>query len=145
MLAIAAHCEFIRTNNASGYGKGCHRTAAIVRMISIFVAREVKPGQRHFPLGPADSQVKIFFEANSPYNSSKQRSAMQEEAVITINGVKLTDTESMTVRVAIDTLANVLAEGLGSKDDDGAPLTDLYMKSLSRIQTLLENPEPRKQ
>jgi hypothetical protein len=69
---------------------------------------------------------------------------MQQEAEITINGAKLTDTESMTVRVAIDTLANVLAEGLGDKED-GIPLTDMYMTSLSRIQTLLENREPRKQ
>jgi hypothetical protein len=69
---------------------------------------------------------------------------MHEEAVITINGAKLTDAESMTVRVAIDTLANVLAEGLGLKDD-GIPLTDRYMESLSRIQNLLENRESRKQ
>lgn len=69
---------------------------------------------------------------------------MQQEAEITINGARLTDTESMTVRVAIDTLANVLAEGLGLKED-GIPLTDMYMTSLSRIQTLLENREPRKQ
>jgi hypothetical protein len=41
---------------------------------------------------------------------------MQDEAEITISGVKLTDAESMTVRVAIDTLANVLAEGLEEKE-----------------------------
>ena len=70
---------------------------------------------------------------------------MREEAAITINGARLTDTESMTVRVAIDTLANVLAEGLGLKKDKGIPLTDRYMESLSRIQTLLESPETRKQ
>jgi hypothetical protein len=69
---------------------------------------------------------------------------MQQEAEITINGTKLSDTESMTVRVAIDTLANVLAEGLGFKDD-GIALTDRYMTSLSRIQTLLESRETRKQ
>lgn len=69
---------------------------------------------------------------------------MQDEAEITINGVKLTDAESMTVRVAIDTLANVLAEGLGM-EADGIALTDRYMASLSRIQTLLENRESRRQ
>jgi hypothetical protein len=69
---------------------------------------------------------------------------MHVEAEITINGAKLTDTESMTVRVAIDTLANVLAEGLGL-ENDGIALTDRYMASLSRIQTLLESREPRKQ
>jgi hypothetical protein len=70
---------------------------------------------------------------------------MREEAAITINGAKLTDTESMTVRVAIDTLANVLAEGLGVEKDKGIPLTDRYMECLSRIQTLLESRETRKQ
>jgi len=58
-----------------------------------------------------------------------------KEADITINGAKLSDAESMTVHVAIDTLANVLAEGLGFR----------YMASLSRIQTLLESRETRKQ
>ena len=48
---------------------------------------------------------------------------MREEAKITINGAKLTDSESMTVRVAIDTLANVLADGLGFKNS-GIALTD---------------------
>jgi hypothetical protein len=69
---------------------------------------------------------------------------MQQEAEITINGAKLTDTESMTVRVAIDTFANVLAEGL-SQEADGVALADRYMASLNRIQTLLENREARKQ
>jgi hypothetical protein len=69
---------------------------------------------------------------------------MQDEAVITINGVRLSDAESMIVRVAIDTLANVLAEGLGF-DNDGIALTDRYMAALSRIQALLESREPRKQ
>jgi hypothetical protein len=69
---------------------------------------------------------------------------MQDEADITINGTKLNDAESMTVRVAIDTLANVLAEGLGL-ENDGTALTDLYMTSLSRIQMLLESKESRKQ
>jgi hypothetical protein len=68
---------------------------------------------------------------------------MKDEAVITINGVKLTDAESMTVRVAIDTLANVLAEGLEEKESQ--ELTDRYVDSLSRIQTLLESREIRKQ
>jgi hypothetical protein len=68
---------------------------------------------------------------------------MQDEAVITINGVKLSDTESMTVRVAVDTLANVLAESLEEKE--GQELTAVYMDSLVRIQHLLERRETRKQ
>ncbi len=68
---------------------------------------------------------------------------MQDEAEITISGIKLTDAESMTVRVAIDTLANVLAEGV--EDEEAKGLTSLYMTALSRIQVLLESREPRKQ
>lgn len=68
---------------------------------------------------------------------------MQDEAEITISGVKLTDAESMTVRVAIDTLANVLAESL--KEKESRAITDLYMTSLSRIQSLIESRQSRKQ
>ena len=68
---------------------------------------------------------------------------MQDEAVIMINGVKLTDAESMTVRVAIDTLANVLAEGL--EEQEAQALTSVYMDSLVRIQGLIESRETRKQ
>ena len=68
---------------------------------------------------------------------------MQDEAEITISGVKLTDAESMTIRVAIDTLANVLAEGI--EDNEVQDLTNRYITSLTRIQALLESREPRKQ
>jgi hypothetical protein len=68
---------------------------------------------------------------------------MQDEAEITISGVRLSHDEAMTVRVAIDTLANVLAEGL--EEGETRTLTDRYLKSLSRIQTLLESRETRKQ
>jgi hypothetical protein len=68
---------------------------------------------------------------------------MHDEAEITISGVKLTDTQSMTVRVAIDTLANVLAEGI--EDDEARELTERYVDSLKIIQALLERRETRKQ
>ena len=68
---------------------------------------------------------------------------MQDEAEIIINGARLTDAESMTVRVAIDTLANVLAEGL--EDAETRILADRYVEPLGRIQSLLERREPRKQ
>jgi hypothetical protein len=68
---------------------------------------------------------------------------MQEEADITIHGVKLTDAESMTMRVAIDTLANVLSASLEEKE--GRELTQVYIASLSRIQTLMDSKPPRKQ
>jgi len=69
---------------------------------------------------------------------------MQEEAEITINGTRLSDSESMTIRVAVDTLANVLAEDLGAKGD-GKALADRYMTALSSIQSLLESRQTRKQ
>jgi hypothetical protein len=68
---------------------------------------------------------------------------MQEEAEIAINGVKLSDSESMTVRVAIDTLANVLAAGID--ESEGRELTEIYLTALSSIQNLLENRRSRKQ
>ena len=68
---------------------------------------------------------------------------MQDETEIMISGVKLTDAESMTVRVAIDTLANVLAAGLEEKE--GRALTEVYLASLSSIQTLLECRKSRTQ
>ena len=68
---------------------------------------------------------------------------MQEEAEITINGAKLTDAESMTLRVAIDTLANVLAEEVS--EGDGGPLAERYLTALARIQSLLEIRQSRKQ
>ena len=68
---------------------------------------------------------------------------MQDETEIIISGVKLTDAESMTVRVAIDTLANVLAAGL--EEQEGRELTEVYMVSLSTIQSLLESRKPRTQ
>ena len=68
---------------------------------------------------------------------------MHEEAEITINGTRLSDSEAMTVRVAVDTLANVLAEDLA--EGDGKALADRYMAALSNIQTLLESRQTRKQ
>jgi hypothetical protein len=68
---------------------------------------------------------------------------MQEEADIAINGVRLSDSESMTVRVAIDTLANVLADSID--EAEGRELTEVYLAALSRIQNLLDNRPPRKQ
>lgn len=80
----------------------------------------------------------------SPYeDGSYCGGVMQDEAEITISGVKLSAEESMTVRVAIDTLANVLAEEL--EDPESRVMADRYAASLSRIQTLLETREARKQ
>jgi hypothetical protein len=68
---------------------------------------------------------------------------MQEEAEIAINGVRLSDSESMTVRVAIDTLANVLAAGID--ESEGRELSEVYLTALSSIQNLLDSRQSRKQ
>ena len=68
---------------------------------------------------------------------------MQVEADIVVNGVKLTEEESMTVRVAVDTLANVLAEGL--EDPEGRELANRYIAHLSRLQSLIEGQAKRQQ
>ncbi len=69
---------------------------------------------------------------------------MQTEAEITINGTKLTDNESMVVRMALATFADILADGLGFKDD-GIPLTDQYQADIDHVQTLIEGGVSRTQ
>jgi hypothetical protein len=59
------------------------------------------------------------------------------EAHITVNGTTLTDTESAVVRVALAALAEVLAEGLGVRDDRVA-LTDRYLSDVSRVRALIQ-------
>src|ERR1700723_3750534 len=95
------------------------------------------------PLPTAERSNRVANPNGGGQNVRDNGGAMQDEAEITISGVKLTHEESMTVRVAIDTLANVLAEGL--EDPETEALTGLYLKSLTRIQTLLESRQPRKQ
>ena len=71
---------------------------------------------------------------------------MQEEAEITINGARLSDAESMTIRVAVDTLANVLAEDVGAEGaGEGESLAERYLASLTHIQALLDQRQLRKQ
>jgi hypothetical protein len=69
---------------------------------------------------------------------------MQPEAEITVNGTKLTDNESMVVRVALAAFADILAGTLGFKDD-GIPLTDRYQADLAHVQALIEGGVPRTQ
>jgi len=49
------------------------------------------------------------------------------------NGTKLTDNESMVVRMALATFADILADGLGFKDD-GIPLTDRYQADIAHVR-----------
>jgi hypothetical protein len=68
------------------------------------------------------------------------------EAAITINGTPLTHAEAETMRVAIDTLANVLAEGIEAKDEGiTAAATERYLQALINIQKLLDSPQGRVQ
>jgi hypothetical protein len=73
----------------------------------------------------------------------KEAVSMKDEAEITINGTKLTDSESMTIRVAVDTLANVLAEDVAAEGDQS--VADRYMAALTNIQALLDIRQTRKQ
>ena len=70
---------------------------------------------------------------------------MQDEAEITINGTKLTDSESMTVRVAIDMLADVMAEEADDGAGEGKRLAERYRECLVRIRSLLAMRQTRKQ
>jgi hypothetical protein len=64
---------------------------------------------------------------------------MSSEARITINGIALTTPESMTVRLAMDALANILGEQSEVKDDG---LTDAYMLAINRVRALLAAEAP---
>ena len=72
-----------------------------------------------------------------------------QEAIITINGTQLNDVESETIRVAIDTLANVLAQGIEAMDEGiTAALTELterYLAALVSIQKLMDARKDRGQ
>jgi hypothetical protein len=71
---------------------------------------------------------------------------MRDEADITINGTRLNDAESETMRVNIDTLANVLAEGIEAGDEGiKAAATERYLEALVNIQKLLDSPAGRVQ
>ena len=62
---------------------------------------------------------------------------MHREAQITVNGTRLTNTESAVVRVALAALDEVLSEGLGLRDD-GIALTDRYMVDVTHVRKLIE-------
>jgi hypothetical protein len=81
--------------------------------------------------------------ARASANSPAKEISMQGRTQACSRGGRESPAIFMTVRVAIDTLANVLAEGL--EEQDGRALTEVYIASLSRIQSLLESREPRQQ
>jgi hypothetical protein len=71
---------------------------------------------------------------------------MRQEADMTIDGTRLDNAESETMRVAIDTFANVLAEGIAAKDAGIIEAaTARYLEALINIQKLLDSPPGRVQ
>jgi len=59
------------------------------------------------------------------------------EAAITINGHTLTDAQSATVRVALESFASDLkADGLGD-DKHGKTMTKLYLARVAEIRKVL--------
>jgi hypothetical protein len=71
---------------------------------------------------------------------------MQEAPIITINGMRLNEAEADVVRIALDTFAAVMAEGIEAKDEGiTAALTERYRTAMSVIQKLLETHAERLQ
>ena len=73
---------------------------------------------------------------------------MTKDAVITINRTTLTDAQSMTIRVALESYAHSLAnEGLGD-DETGRRLVAFYLDRITEIraalyeQTTLDEQDP---
>jgi hypothetical protein len=62
---------------------------------------------------------------------------MRDEAAITVNGTCLTDSESMVIRCALATFADILANRLGFKDA-GIALTDQYLTDVAHARALIE-------
>jgi len=69
---------------------------------------------------------------------------MQQEAEIAVNGTELTGSEVRVVRVALEALANILANDLGFKDE-GSPLTDRYQTDIAHVLALIEKRQSRAQ
>ncbi len=62
-----------------------------------------------------------------------------KEPIITMNGLMLTESEAMTVRVAVESFSMSLHhEGLGD-DEVGESLTKAYMMNIDRIRTKMYN------
>jgi hypothetical protein len=58
------------------------------------------------------------------------------EADITISGQRLTEAQSMTVRVALQAFAMTLQEGLG-EDETGKRIADGYLRCIDEINQLI--------
>jgi hypothetical protein len=69
---------------------------------------------------------------------------MRQEAEITINGKRFTDSESMMVPLALAMFAEIMANQLGFMDD-GIPLTDPYQTDKAHVLALIEGRAQRTQ
>lgn len=62
---------------------------------------------------------------------------MSNEPAVIINGQTLTEAQAMTVRVALQSFANNLAEdGLGD-DDHGEKMVELYLRNISDVNDII--------
>ena len=62
---------------------------------------------------------------------------MPDEALITVNGTRLSTDEARIVRLALESFEDVLANALGFKDD-GIALTDKYLTDVAHIRLLID-------
>jgi hypothetical protein len=70
---------------------------------------------------------------------------MQDEAAITVNGTRLTDSESRVIRLAMASFADILASELGFKNDGITTLTDQYQTDVALVRALIDGRAQRSQ
>jgi len=69
---------------------------------------------------------------------------MQDEAAITVNGTRLTDSESRVIRLAMASFADSLANEIVLKND-GIALTDQYRTDVALVRALIDGRAQRSQ
>ena len=69
---------------------------------------------------------------------------MQQEAEITVNGIRLANNEARIIRLALASFADILANELGFKND-GIALTDRYQADTAHVLALMEGRAQRTQ
>jgi len=69
---------------------------------------------------------------------------MQDEATITVNGARLTDSESRVIRLAMATFADILANELAYKNE-GIALTDQYRTDVALVRAIIDGKAQRTQ
>ncbi len=70
--------------------------------------------------------------------------AVQDEAAITVNGTRLTDSESRVIRLAMASFADILANEIVLKND-GIALTDQYRTDVALVRALIDGRAQRSQ